>query len=68
MYHFSFEFSSTTIKYAVALVVEMKHFYCFNICDNIKVMCVLVDDTVDGNDNQVEETMEVGDIMMYPFS
>ena len=31
--------------------------------------CVLVVDvTADGNNNEVEETMEVGDIMMYPFS
>ena len=29
-------------------------------------MCKLVvDDTVDGKDNRMEETMEVGDIMMY---
>ena len=39
-YHFCFEFSSTRIKCAVVLVIEMNHFYCFNICDNIKVMCV----------------------------
>ena len=32
-------------------------------------MCKLVvDDTVDGKDNRMEETMEVGDIMMYYFS
>ena len=32
-------------------------------------MCKLVvDDTVDGKDNRMEETMEVGDIMMYHLS
>ena len=62
-YHFCFEFSSTRIKCAVVLVIEMNHFYCFNICDNM-----VVDVTTDGNNNEVEETMDVGDIMMYPFS
>jgi len=28
---------------------------------------LVVDDTVDGKDNLLEETMEDGDIMMYPL-
>ena len=31
--------------------------------------CILVvDDTVDSKDNKMEETMDVGDIMIYHFS
>ena len=29
---------------------------------------LVVDDTVDGKDNQEEDIMEVGDIMMYHFN
>ena len=29
---------------------------------------LVVDDTVDGRDNQKEDIMEVGDIMMYHFN
>ena len=29
---------------------------------------LVVDDTVDGKDNQKEDIMEVGDIMMYHFN
>ena len=59
--HFCFEFSSTRIKYAVVLVVS-------TFVTTLRSCVLVVDVTADGNNNEVEETMEVGDIMMYPFS
>ena len=50
------------------MLVDLKVFNSLNNSDNIKVICVVVDDTVDGKDNKMEETMDVGDIMMYNFS
>ena len=56
----------------MVLVIEMTHFLLFQVVSTFVTTlrsCVLVVDvTADGNNNEVEETMEVGDIMMYPFS
>ena len=68
-YHFCFEFSSTRIKCAVVLVIEMNYFFIVSTFVTTLRSCVLVVDvTADGNNNEVEETMEVGDIMMYHLS
>ena len=50
------------------MLVDLKVFNSLNNSDNIKVICVVVDDTVDGKDNQKEDIMEVGDIMLYHFN
>ena len=53
----------------MVLVIEMNYFFIVSSFVTTFRSCVLVVDvTTVGNDNQVEETMEVGDIMMYPFS
>ena len=43
----------------------MKVVYTLNMSDHIKYIELVVDDTVDGQDNQWKETMDVGDIMIY---
>ena len=50
------------------MVVDMKVVYTLNMSDHIKYIELVVDDTVDGQDNKMEETMEVGGIMIYQFS
>ena len=50
------------------MMVDIKVSYTFNQCDNLMSCVLMVDDTVDGKDNQMEATMQVGDIMMYHFS
>ena len=65
---FRLEFSSTRIWYAMVMVVDMKVGYTLNMSDHIKYIELVVDDTVDGQDNKMEETMEVGGIMIYQFS
>ena len=47
------------------MVVDMKVVYTLNMSDHIKYIELVVDDTVDGQDNQWKETMDVGDIMIY---
>ena len=49
----------------MVLVIEMNYFF---IVTTLRSCVLVVDVTADGNNNEVEETMEVGDIMMYPFS
>ena len=51
----------------VMMVIDMK-FVHISTCLTTLRSCVLVDGTVDGKDNKMKETMEVGDIMMYHFS
>ena len=68
-YHFCFEFSSTRIKCAVVLVIEMNYFFIVStFVTTLRSYVLVVDVTADGNNNEVEETMEVGDLMMHPFS
>ena len=44
-------------------------FFILSTCLATLSSCVfVVDDTENGKDNYMEETMEVGDIMMYHFS
>ena len=43
------------------MMVDIKVFYTFNQCDNLISCVLMVDDTVDGKDNQMEATMQVGD-------
>jgi hypothetical protein len=44
-------------------------FFILSTCLTTLSSCVfVVDDTENGKDNYMEETMEVGDIMMYHFS
>ena len=50
------------------MMVDIKVSYTFNKCDNLMSCVLMVDDTVDGKDNQMEATMQVGDIMMYHFN
>ena len=50
------------------MLVDLKDCDSLNKSDNIKVICVGGCDTVDGKDNQEEDIMEVGDIMMYHFN
>ena len=53
----------------MVLVIEMNYFFIVSTFVTTLRSCVLVVDvTADGNNNEVEETMDVGDIMMYPFS
>ena len=53
----------------MVLVIEINHSFIVSTFMTTLRSCVfVVDVTADGNNNEVEETMEVGDIMMYPFS
>ena len=52
----------------MVMVVDMKVGYTLNMSDHIKYIELVVDDTVDGQDNKMEETVEVGGIMIYQFS
>ena len=54
----------------MVMVGDMRVFLCmFSTCLTTLSSCVLmVDDAVDGRDIWMEETMEVGDTMMYPFT
>ena len=48
----------------------MKVVYTLNMSEHIKYIQLVVDDTVDGQDNYMEKTntVEVGDIMIYQYS
>ena len=50
------------------MVVDINVSYTFNMGDTLRSVVLVVDDTVDGKDIYMEETREVGDIMMYHFS
>ena len=53
----------------MVLVIGINYFFIVSSFVTTLWSCVLVVDvTADGNNNEVEETMEVGDIKMYPFS
>ena len=45
----------------------MKNVYSFNMADHISHLELLVDDNVDGKDNEEGKTTEVADIRMYHF-
>ena len=53
----------------MVLVIEMNYFFIVSTFVTTLRSCVLVVDvTAHGNNNEVEETMEVGDFKMYPFN
>ena len=49
------------------MVVDMKNVYSFNMADHISQCELVVDDNVDGKDNEEGKTTEVADIRMYHF-
>ena len=49
------------------MMVDIKVFYTFNQCDNLISCVLMVDDTVDGKDNEEGKTAKVADIRMYHF-
>ena len=49
------------------MLVDMKVFYTFNMSDNI-THGLVVDDTVDGEENLEEKIREAADIRMYHIS
>ena len=52
----------------MVMVVEMKTVSFSTVPTTLRSFVLVVDDTVDGKGNQMEETMDVGDIMTYNFS
>ena len=49
------------------MVVDMKSVYYFNMADHISQCELVVDDNVDGKDNEEGKTTEVADIRIYHF-
>ena len=49
------------------MVVDMKLVYSFNMSDHISQCELVVDDNVDGKDNEEGKTTEVADIRIYHF-
>ena len=47
--------------------VDMKLVYSFNMSEDISQCELVVDDNVDGRDNEEGKTTEVSDIRMYHF-
>ena len=67
-YHFCFEFSSTRIKCAVVLVIEMNYFFIVSSFVTTLRSCVLVVDvTADGNNNEWhhDESLQLESLVFY---
>ena len=48
------------MRYAVVLMVDNFVVHFLNMCDNLRLCIWMVDDTVDGKDNLMKETIRVG--------
>jgi len=51
----------------MVMVVDMKVVFTFNMSDHIQTCGLVLDGTVDGNNNKEEKTREVANTRMYHF-
>ena len=65
MYHCGWNFLQ--LGHDVVMVVDMKVFILSTCLTTLNTGELVVNHTVDGEDNQEEKTMEVADIRMYHF-